>query len=170
MSAQRAVPEPLEASRVPSGERGDWPASQQKPTQLSRREKQQLKERWILSFQDAQPLEATTVTAQGWVRGQPGHQQIRIRLTNRSASLIHMNWIVDEYVIRTTDGRMLALPKEEFLQYPTALFPGDEASVFLRAPADVIADTVIQLTATLNADHTSLVLTPTPPSASPLSP
>lgn len=127
---------------------------------LSRRQKKRLQALGVLFFRDAPSHETPPVTVQGWLYGPPGDQRFRLRLTNRTSSLIQMSYIADRYIIETREGRVVALAKEEFLNYPSALFPGDEHDVILRLPADLGASTISRLTITLNTGHPVITLTP----------
>ena len=119
-----------------------------------------MKDLGVVFFHDAPSKEPAPVTVKGWLLGQPGDQRLRLRLTNRTSSLIQMSYIADRYVIETTDGRLVALPKEEFLSYPSALFPADERDVILHLPTDLSANTISRLTMSLDAGNTTVALAP----------
>lgn len=131
-----------------------------RPLKLSRRQKKRMKDLDIVWFDETPSRQPASVTVKGWLSGQPGQQWLRLRLTNRTSSMVQMSYIADRYIIETRDERMAALAKEHFLRYPSALFPGEECEVVLRLPSDVAAGTITRLTITLDAGNTVIVVTP----------
>jgi len=119
-----------------------------------------MKGRGIVWFDETPSRQPASVTVKGWLYGRPCQQWLRLRLTNRTSSMVHMSYIADRYVVETRDERMVALAKDHFLRYPSTLFPGEECDVMLRLPTDVAAGPITRLTISLDAGTTVIVVTP----------
>lgn len=69
-----------------------------------------------------------------------------------------MSYATDTYVLKTGTGRMVAAAQEHFLQYPSELHPGDEATIVLTLPRDVTIADVSEIVATINDGRTIVAL------------
>jgi len=81
-------------------------------------------------------------------------------MSNRGSSPVLLSYISDEYVGTTRDERSISLEKEDFLNYPEALNPGDTRTVTLRLPRDLSIDELAFMTARLYIPRAVVTLFP----------
>lgn len=98
------------------------------------------------------------ISVQGWVvHGNTG-QSISLTFSNQSSQVIPMSALVDEYTVKTDDGRVIQVKDLDFLAYPQKLGPGDERTVTLYLPDGLAPKAITQVVAKLNQGKTVVVL------------
>lgn len=110
---------------------------------------------------------ADAMTAEGSVAYGLAPKQVFLKLANHGRAPVRLSYVVDEYVAATFSGRTSALEKDDFLNYPTVLSPGDSRTVSLRVPEDLPIAEIAQLIATINEGKMRLLLRPLNPMALP---
>ncbi len=98
------------------------------------------------------------VSVQGWVVHGNMEQSLTLTFSNQSSVVIPMSALVDEYTVKTDDGRVTQIKEVDFLAYPDKLSPGDEKTVTLFLPKGVIPKNITQVIAKLNQGKTVVVL------------
>lgn len=114
------------------------------------------------SFSAASPDSALqggdTLSVQGWVVRQRGARALSLTFSNQSDAVVPMSAVVDEYTVKTDDGRIIFLEEADFLSYPDKLAPGDERTVSLRLPQSLGVERISQVVARLDMGKVVVVL------------
>lgn len=98
------------------------------------------------------------ISVQGWVVSSATSHALSLTFSNQSSVSVPMSAVVDEYTAKTSDGRAVTLSVGDFLNYPSALSPGDERTVTLSLPPELPADQITQVIAKLNQGQVIVAL------------
>ncbi len=90
-----------------------------------------------------------TVIGKGWAVSGPTGPSVIVELANRGTEPLRLSYGVDAYIAKTRDGRTLTLAKTDFLTYPDQLAPGQDGSVALGLPKDLLLEDISRLIARL---------------------
>ncbi len=86
--------------------------------------------------------------------------RVTMSLVNAGPAPLRLNYLLDQYVAQTYDGRVLPLDKGDLLRYPDVADSGSGASLTIRLPPDLKPQQIARLTAKTNFGNTVMTLTP----------
>lgn len=103
------------------------------------------------------------ITAQGATIPGLDHQRLQLHIANHGRDPVTLSFIEDEYAAKTFNGRTIMLEKDDFLNYPDRLAPGDEKPVTLALPKDVPAREIAEIIAKIHHGKIGIPLRPIKP-------
>ena len=90
------------------------------------------------------------VVAEGSVASKMGRQWISANFTNYGMSPVRFSYMLDEYVAKTFQERIVALEKGDFIAYPDVLNPREEKPVTLLIPEGTSIDDITHIVAKIH--------------------